>query len=494
MRISRTHAAIAFLAGILSCALAQEINFYDDDALFGAGVESQGDDDFFSDDNIEEMEERALSQTSTDLAHGILFQNGSIKIGGTFDTSLETYTVLYDGADEDKSLGDNISETRISPTADAQLYIDARPTQTLRMYTKAGVRYPYTVTASSYPVLGEYEITGYPPSLKLPVTTGVVTTIQNSFYVKELFTDFSIADRAFFRFGLHTVTWGAGYFFSPVSDILNTSSINPEDTDEQVNGSLNLRTQITFSGTQDCLWLYVIPDSITNSSQGTIQDYLRSAQYPYDARKTALALKGDIVLGGWELGIGAFYKWQSAPRAMLTATGSIINGKVSVFAEGVYRYGSNAEWESSPEAWDDKTHIAQLTLGASYWWKNPLITFAAQYYYDGDADDHEYYTKGHNIAGTVNFGRIKTTSLTANIFALFNIGKSALPESLQDLAALAQSGSVLNPYAGIISGMINYSPINNLTLSMGPYLTWLSWEEKPTVALKLKATLGGGKF
>jgi hypothetical protein len=72
------------------------------------------------------------------------------------------------------------------------------------------------------------------------VFSTISTTVNDWFNIKEIFSDFSIKDRVFFRFGLHTVTWGTGFFFSPVSDIINTSSINPEDTDEQVNGSLNL--------------------------------------------------------------------------------------------------------------------------------------------------------------------------------------------------------------------------------------------------------------
>ena len=237
----------------------------------------------------------------------------------------------------------------------------------------------------------------------------------------------------------------AGYFFSPVSDIINTSSINPQDTDAQVNGSLNLRTQITFPGTQNCIWAYLIPDTTLNTST-----------YMYDAIKTAAAIKGDFVLGGWELGAGAFYKYHSAPKAMLTATGSIINNKVSVFAEGVYSYGSKAEW-SADTAWKDKTNIFQATVGASYYWKTPEITFAAQYYYDGNSDDNYATTKGSNVAGTISFSRIGTSSLTANILGLFYLDKDSVA-----------STNMLYEYSkGIVSASLSYSPIDELTVKIG---------------------------
>lgn len=407
---------------------------------------------------------------ATDLAHGIIFQTGAVKVGGTFTMSASTLTTLYD--DSDASFKDNVYNTTLTPKATGELTVDARPTQTLRMFTRFGMKYPYTVSAYTATTTYVFPITTTPAA---PTATSLsLTSIINSFYVKELFTDFSLKDRVFFRFGLHTVTWGTGYFFSPVSDMINTSTIDPEDPTAQVNGALNLRTQITFPGTQNCLWMYVIPDTTLNTTT-----------YAYDARKTALAAKGDILLGDWELGMGAFWKYENAPKAMLTASGSIINNKVSVFAEGVYSYGSAAEWNTSTD-WDDKTNIFQATAGASYYWKTPQITFAAQYYYDSNEDDDAITTKGHNIAGTISFGKVGTTDLTANIFSIFYLQR--------DTDTVTVSGVSYTPSRAIISASLAYAPIDELSISAGPYITIQSFDEIPTTALKLTATLGGGKF
>lgn len=420
--------------------------FSSDDSLFSDDVFSE--DSLFADgDGIDEVNEVSAK---TDLSKGILFEDGSIKIGGNFTTSLETKTVLY--SEEDKSFDENLKDSVLTPTANANLIVDARPTQSLRMYTKFGIQYPYTVK-------GNLQNKNF---FEQNVTLDTQGTISDWFSLKELFTDFSIADTAFFRFGLHTVTWGTGYFFSPVSDLINTSSIDPENTSAQVDGSLNLRTQIVLPNTQNCLWFYVIP-STDFKPETTADTYLRD---------TALAAKADLVFGNWEFGIGGFYKYQNSPKAMLTASGSLKN--VSVFGEFVYRYGADSEWLAKKDDWSDKTNIFQATVGLSRYWKNPEITLFVQYYYNGNNKDmtRQYLTYGHNVVASLRFGKILGNSdFTSTIFGMVNFEK-----------------------AMTLSAMINYSPLSTIKIGMGPYITWKSFDNNPTVSLKLSASLGGGKF
>lgn len=438
-----------------------------DDDLFG------GDDDFFGDDDflIEEVTEVTAS---SDLSKGVLFQDGSIKIGGNFSTSIETSTILY--ADDDKDFLEHLSDAKITPNVGAYLTVDARPLQDLRMYSKFGFRYPFSSKAVS----------------QLDISSGgvpeVKTSVTDWIYLKEMFTDFSVADRAFFRFGLHTVTWGAGYFFSPVSDIINSTMINPEDVEAQVDGSFNLRTQITFPDSQNCLWLYVLPAF----------DY---------AKNCAFAGKYDLVLGGWELGFGGYWKYEAPPKLTFTASGSI--KKLNLFGEAVFQYGSEREWYEED---DDKTPVFKATAGFSYTWKDPSITLAGQYLYDGNnfsidmnsAADQLYFaknpmslkdnmTKGHNAALALSFGRIAgTTKLTAAVFGMVNFGKEELPGVVTDLLKDYGAESLLN--CGTFSAMLNYAPVDSITLGIGPYMTFVDWDSKPEVSLKVSFTLGGGKF
>ena len=166
--------------------------------------------------------------------------------------------------------------------------------------------------------------------------------------------------------------------------MINTSSINPEDTAAQVDGALNLRTQVTFPGTQNCLWFYIIPGDLKLINSAT------SAYF----RETAFAAKGDLVFGGWEFGLGGYYKYQAAPKAMVTASGSI--KKLGVFGEAVYQYGCNAEWKEDDD-WSGKTSVVQATAGIMYMWKRPSITLTAQYYYDGNGVDKIINMKGKDL-------------------------------------------------------------------------------------------------
>ena len=442
---------ILLIIGLLTAfAFAQS-----DDDLFGGS-----DDDLFTDDSIVEVKDVSAK---SDLSKGVIFDTGSIKVGGSLSAGITTNTVLY--SPEENDLGKNIYASTLKPDLSAMLSVDARPTETLRIYTKFGFAYPFQNKATA---------------------NGNSIVIADWFKLKELFTDFSLKDTAFFRFGIHTVTWGTGYFFSPVSDMINTSSIDPENPEKQVDGALNLRTQIVFPNSQNCLWFYVIPS--TNFTNQTAESYMR---------ETALAGKFDLLIGNWEFGIGGFYKYQNAPKAMLTATGSL--RKIGFFGEFVYSYGSASEWARN-NSWDDKTSIIQAIAGFSYMWKEPQITLAAQYYFNGnDKDPAAYVIGGHNIAALLSFGKLfNNNDFTASIFAIGNFGRKEMTSAEREMLKLsgatdemlaAVSGTALTSTA-----MLYYSPIKELKIGLGPSITFKTFETNPTISLKLSATLGGGKF
>ena len=434
-----------------------------DDDLFGS------DDDFFGEDDflIEEVEDVSAK---TDLSKGVLFDNGSVKIGGSLSASASLSTVVYK---EDTEFIDNLEATTLTPSLGSSITIDARPNQDLRLFSRFNMNYPFS---------------------------------GNVLQVKEMFTDFNAGDYASFRFGLHTVTWGTGLFYSPVSDMINTSSIDPEHRDEQVDGSLNLRALINIPGTMNNLWFYVIPD------KGTWQ-----------ARDTALAIKGEFVTGGWELGAGAFYKYNTAPRAMLTASGSI--KKWALFGEAVYQYGSDREWIEN-QSFDDKKSVFKATAGFMRNWSDPNISLLAQYYYDGndfDASEYtdimfyfqnmqfisEYGTKGHNLAVSVGFSKLfGCDDLSLSLLGITNFTKpkvidlttpkNAFILSMLDAdtknAVIEGINSVKNSPRTILSATLNYSFNDNASMGFGPYVTLSDWKKPPIVAVKLNFTLGGGKF
>ena len=65
--------------------LALNIFAQSDDDFFG------GDDDFFTDDSIVEVSDVSAK---TDLSKGVIFDTGSIKVGGSLTAGITTNTVL----------------------------------------------------------------------------------------------------------------------------------------------------------------------------------------------------------------------------------------------------------------------------------------------------------------------------------------------------------------------------------------------------------------
>ena len=175
---------LIFIVGLVTTlAFAQS-----DDDLFGS------DDDFFGDDGIEEV---ADVSAKTDLSKGVLFDTGSIKVGGSLNAGISTNTILWGPDNED--LGDNIHNTTFTPDLSAMLSVDARPTETLRMYTKFGFAYPFEDKATT-----ELKFTPVDFGFGLPTlqfATSAETSITNWFKLKELFTDFSIKDTKMFIIG-----------------------------------------------------------------------------------------------------------------------------------------------------------------------------------------------------------------------------------------------------------------------------------------------------
>ena len=441
-----------------------------EDLLFGS------DDDLFGENTL--IEEYTEPSTTSDLSKGILFDNGSVKIGGSLSASASLSTTLYQ---KDTEFVDNLKASTLTPGLSSSITLDARPNQDLRLFSRFNLSYPFT---------------------------------GNVLNVKEMFTDFNAGEYVSFRFGLHTVTWGTGLFYSPVSDMINTSSIDPEHRDEQVDGSLNLRTLINIPGTMNNLWFYVIPD------KGTWQ-----------ARDTALAVKGEFVAGGWELGAGAFYKYNTAPRAMLTASGSI--KKWALFGEAVYQYGSDREWLEK-QSFDDKKSVFKATAGFMRSWTDPDISLLAQYYFDGNDFEAgefedvgfylqhmplvmaEYPTKGHNLAVSLGFSKLfGCKDLSLSLLGITNFTEPKVidlddPKTKMMLAfadSQTQQGqakpseiinttinSLKNSPRTILSATMNYRFNDNTSMGFGPYITLTKWDKPPVVSLKINFTLGGGKF
>ena len=394
-----------------------------DDWLFGGS-----DDDMFGGDDMFGEEITVENSSTQSIFSGLdLINTEKVRFGGSasfgVNSSVNFMNVFSSDAGEASYWGDAFYNTTLSPSIGAELYFDAHPDEILRLYGKVGVGYPFEFSASA----------GMGSTVDVP-----------NFYVKELFTDFSLGDNFYFRFGKHAVKWGVGYFFSP-ADVINLGAIDPEDPTADREGPVSLRTQITIPGTQNCVYLYGILGD---------KNLIRDA---------AFAAKYEFLIGNYEIGVGAWYKYLRSPRLMVTATGSIED--ISLFAEGVFAWGTEEDWVAKA-SFADKKPVFQATLGGSYTWNEPKISLSMQYFFNGfgvsnikESTLQELLTKEFNY------------SYCGQHYVALNVSKSSLFDN-KDMSLSLFGIMSLTDFSGMAS--LNYSAklFRNCNLTVGPSITF----------------------
>ncbi len=460
--------------------------FGSDDNLFG------GDDDMFADDGIVDFTQNTISGSQA----ATIFQAGSVKIGGNWSSSVSTSTSFP----KDSKFWTDVKDSTLTVNLGAQLSVDARPTDSLRMYGKGGINYPFATSGDTSHTANSADLQDLIDSdtklvTQLAQMAGITqpksysTSTYNSFYIKELFTDFDISDNLTARFGKQTITWGVGYFFSPASNIVNLSAIDPENPTVQVDGPIALRNQIVFPGTQNTLYLYAIPST---SYEMTYQNLMKQ-KYDYTVtntktsfvRDTALAAKTELVFGTFELGLGGWYQNQRAPVAMSTITGPFTK-KGTFYGEATLRFGDESAWKKENASGSKSKALFKGTVGGMLNWSDPGIALLGSYYYDGEeltdttkklaefqgVDWKALTTYGHNLVISASFSKLGLSDLSLSTFALYNITNESLKATVN----------------------LQYAGISHVSLGMGPTMQWTGYKNAPTFSYSLTASLGGGKF
>ena len=420
-----------------------------------------------------------------DLQKAMLSLEGEkLRIGGSLDSSLKlscNWTEPYEPK----------PDSTLKTTLNANLFFDARPVENLKIYGKFNFGFPFEKNLAGQAVIA------VPPSLipggaQLPAFVNVPGAVNIS--IRELYTDFSLKDIAFFRFGKHAVKWGTGYFYSP-ADIINISRIDPQDPEADKEGPLSLRTHIVIPGTQHNLWFYLLPPTDSD----------------FKIENTAAAAKAEFVFGNWEWGIGGRYRYEQAPKLITTLSGSIAR-KIAVFAEGIFAWGSDYTYykngDYNSEYKEKNKAFFQATAGASYSNAKTHTSVAAQYFYNGfgyrdtkevqsiieagfaEAQKGNFlhssvraaknitsmgYIGQHYIACTLSQNKIGTEKLRVQLFQQFAVSE------LQGMSVLTFS----------------WKPNRLIGFDIGPAFTYpLSRESrvKSTAGFNLTVKMGGGKF
>lgn len=459
-----------------------------EDELFG------GDEDLFvSPDKAHTASSSTDSDSSTDdrplkfqadLQKAMLSLEGNkLRIGGSLDSSLK---LNCNWAEPYEPKPDSTLKTNLN----ANLFFDARPVENLKIYGKFSFGFPFEKSLSGLAVLQKKQLPLLPNDIAVPI--GVNGAINIS--IRELYTDFSLKDIAFFRFGKHAVKWGTGYFYSP-ADIINISRIDPQDPEADKEGPLSLRTHIVIPRTQHNLWFYLLPP----------------AESGFKTENTAVAAKAEFVFGNWEWGIGGRYRYEQAPKLITTLSGSIA-GKVAVFAEGVFAWGSdyiyykNGDYNSGYT--EKNKAFFQATAGASYSNAKTHTSVAAQYFYNGFGYRNTKEVQSIIEAGFAEAqkGNLLHSSVRAagNITSMGNIGQHYIACTLsqnkigtEKLRAQLFQQFAVSELQGMSVLTFSWNPNRFIGFSIGPAFTYpLSTESqaKSTAGFSLSVKMGGGKF
>ncbi len=401
------------------------------------------------------VEEPSGNTDKTDLSSDLLTSKTGVTLGGTY--YFEATASLTEDNLESPSF-DSMDDT-FSIDLGTTLFFDARPDDTIRVLGKVDVEYPFTYGDGS-------------------------RTFSDVFHVTELFSDFNIDNKVFFRAGKSTINWGVGYFFSP-ADLLNMSKIDPEDPDAEREGPVSVKMNVPVGINN--LYLYVIaPEGITSASE------------------LALAPKAEFVIGDGEFGLGAYYQKDHVPAGMITVTTGA--GDVSLFGEGVVTYGSDktfVQQDGMLVTYDD-TVFFKGTAGFRYSWSDDLSNFSfnvsGQYLYNGEGysqDDQDFLTANRlkiMMSGLVSASDLAQTGrhYGAGNFSWNEMFQSDFTFSVFWLGNLSDGSGMLKP-------SLSYTGFNDIDISLSvPYSYGESGDEYTpmgdSVSASLTFSLGGTAF
>ncbi len=435
--------------------------------LFAAGLAASAaaqdaapvneDDLFGSGDMVETITESSQGSTVKSL-----LATDSVRVGGsltgTVTTTWQWNDLWSNGLTPSDSYG-------LTPELSALVFFDGRPTESTRFYGSVKTAWPFTESTSTQ--------------------------------VFELFSDFSWNDSLYLRFGKQTINWGVGYFYSP-ANIMNLQQIDPTDPTAQLEGPVALRALVPIKGTQHNLWGYAVFDSATMKPEDT-----------------ALAAKAELVFGGWELGLGGYYKKDDPIRGMVTAVGSIRD--ISLFGEATVSRGSSRTWVTkvlsldppvATTTTDDTSIFFKGTAGFRYSNSTDNWSLLAQYLYDGEGyanADREARIDETNVLLVPGSETVYSQYLKALIY---NSGRhyAALSYSkskflVDDLTVSLFAMGNLSDFSVYIKPSLSYAFFDGLSMSLSPFFAfgfdsgeYVVLNDGRAVGVTVVMTLGSGNF
>jgi hypothetical protein len=242
----------------------------------------------------------------------------------------------------------------------ATAFMDSRPRKDLRFRFSLQAAAPFENSSTSIETPNPFTPYGTP-------TTG--TEVPN-IKVWEMFTDVTIGDYLYLRFGKQSASWGVSYFYS-AADIISLTPINVINPTLQREGPIALKASVPFPNQKANLTAFVLTQdgafNDTNPGLSTL----------------GYALQGDMLVGQAQLTLGGFYQNSSASKVVGTVNSGLgflnlpVDGDINVFTEAILSDGSDVLQGSGNQT---------VALGSTtYQTYQSLSPWAKTLYYTGTA-------------------------------------------------------------------------------------------------------------
>ncbi len=389
---------------------AQEFDF-DDDAMF-------------QDDMIQEVDEEEQQDRSRDL-----LSSDQLDIGGRLHSSLQAMWGWQQAPDSWEVFTQDTNHS-VGFRLGADVFLDARPSESLRVFGKARTDYPFGENAGD------------------GVNSGAGTSAIEIF---ELFSDVNWEERIFFRVGKQTVTWGTGYFWSP-ADVLSLVPIDVEEPEAEREGPLAIKASVPFA--EHSLDMYLIGDTAVQS-----------------VLDLGFAARTILYINPVEFRLGTAYQRDNPARftgAVTLPYGDIIGfgeGRISL-GRAEQRLSRNADIQLGEDPYlleDDDDVYLSGTIGFRWMPQRWNLSLIGQYLYQGEG-----YTDSDLLPLAMS-ALAEEEDISSDPLRLFGRHHSILQFSRQELVHSSISGDILwqsawNDLSGLVSAGLNWEWFSGFSL------------------------------
>lgn len=380
------------------------------------------DSDFFGDDNPTVVE--APKASTADPTKAFTESAEGLRWGGTLTSEATWNGGWVDQWPNASGLHEGWKDG-LDYGLSTKLFVDARPDPDYRFRLSLKTGYPFTTETA----------------VDTPTGPGTVTTPNIA--VWEMFTDVTLDDTLFLRFGKQSASWGVSYFYSP-GDVISLTAKDATDPTAEREGPLALKATLPFPGLKANLTAFVLArDSYFGGEIPTLETL-------------GYALQGDILVGEAQLTLGGFYQDDTAPKAVATVNTGLgflhlpVLNDINLFSEAVFSWGADVRkgvgsvatsgvnslevgdvQYASAEDWKDAVYYTG-TVGASYSNSDANLTLRAEYLYNPfGSNDQDAAEKAYNAAmnGLLNVSEVLTPGMH-NLTAMASLSKVAGSDKL----------------------------------------------------------------